>query len=466
MSRYPKLLRLVVLLTLLTLGLVYISAYHRDYVNSISDKSMNTITDIYNQKFGEDGKPTGEEPAKEQPKEEAKEEPKQESKPESKEEPKKEDKPKEEKPKEDAPKKVAQPLNIEVPEDGDISRPNNGIPDRLKEFPSDGYERANATFVTLARNGDLWELVESINHVEDRFNRKFKYDWVFLNDEPFDEKFIKVTSNLISGKTHYGLIPKEHWSFPEWIDKDRAAMTREQMREKKIIYGDSVSYRHMCRFESGFFWRQEVMNQFKYYWRVEPGIKLYCDIDYDVFKYMADNKLKYGFTISLYEYLETIPTLWNTVKSFLKDEGGEKFLAKNNLMKFLSDDNGEGYNLCHFWSNFEIGDLDFWRGDAYRAFFGYLDKVGGFFYERWGDAPVHSIAASLFLNKNEVHHFEDIGYYHAPFHHCPTAEDMRTDRRCICNPDENFAWKGYSCTPKYYNAYGLTRPKGWSDQSE
>ena len=33
------------------------------------------------------------------------------------------------------------------------------------------------------------------------------------------------------------------------------------------------------------------------------------------------------------------------------------------------------------WSNFEIADMDFWRGPAYTAFFNYLDSKGGFYYE-------------------------------------------------------------------------------------
>jgi hypothetical protein len=33
------------------------------------------------------------------------------------------------------------------------------------------------------------------------------------------------------------------------------------------------------------------------------------------------------------------------------------------------------------WSNFEIADLDFWRGEAYSKFFEYLDEQGGFYYE-------------------------------------------------------------------------------------
>lgn len=38
-----------------------------------------------------------------------------------------------------------------------------------------------------------------------------------------------------------------------------------------------------------------------------------------------------------------------------------------------ADQNGD-YNLCHFWSNFEIGDLRFFRSEAYLQFFNNLDR--------------------------------------------------------------------------------------------
>ena len=211
-----------------------------------------------------------------------------------------------------------------------------------------GGPRMNATFVTLARNSDVWEIAKSIRQVEDRFKRRYNYDWVFLNDKPFDDLFKTVTTSLVSGKTHYGLIPKEHWSFPEWIDQDKAAKVREDMKERKIIYGDSVSYRHMCRFESGFFFRQELMLNYEYYWRVEPSVELYCDVHYDPFRFMHENKKKYSFVLSLYEYHETIPTLWDSVKKFMKNH--PEHIASNNMMSFLSDDGGETYNKCHFVS--------------------------------------------------------------------------------------------------------------------
>ena len=206
--------------------------------------------------------------------------------------------------------------------------------------------RMNATFVTLARNSDVWDIARSIRQVEDRFNRRYKYDWVFLNDKPFDATFKKVTASLVSGKTYYGEIPHEHWSFPEWIDQDKAKKVREDMAQRKIIYGDSVSYRHMCRFESGFFFRHPLMMNYEYYWRVEPSIELYCDIHYDPFRVMHEQGKKYSFVLSLYEYVETIPTLWDSTKKFMKNH--PEHISKHNSMSFLSDDDGDTYNHCHF----------------------------------------------------------------------------------------------------------------------
>lgn len=108
---------------------------------------------------------------------------------------------------------------------------------------------------------------------------------------------------------------------------------------------------------------------------------------------------------------------------------------------------------CSVWSNFEIADMDFWRGEAYTKFFEFLDSKGGFYYEvshtppprevmmsdnflkylqRWGDAPVHSIAAALFMPKEQLHFFRDIGYRHEPFQHCPKGDDW-VKGKCSCN---------------------------------
>lgn len=174
----------------------------------------------------------------------------------------------------------------------------------------------------------------------------------------------------------------------------------------------------------------------------------YCKIDYDIFQWMKDNDKDYGFAIALHEYKETIPTLWETTLKFISQN--PKSLAKNNALNFISEDGGKTYNGCHFWSNFEIAKFDLWRKNPYKSYFEFLDKAGGFFYERWGDAPVHSIGASLFMDKRKIHFFDDVGYYHVPLKHCPNNAISRG--KCSCTMDSLIDWNGFSCLTQWYKA--------------
>ena len=68
---------------------------------------------------------------------------------------------------------------------------NTGSGQQSSKFKSNtGYSRANATMVVLARNSEVEEVVGSMLQLEERFNWKFGYPWVFLNDVPFSEEFI------------------------------------------------------------------------------------------------------------------------------------------------------------------------------------------------------------------------------------------------------------------------------------
>jgi len=98
-----------------------------------------------------------------------------------------------------------------------------------------------------------------------------------------------------------------------------------------------------------------------------------------------------------------------------------------------------GYNGDHFWSNFELADFSFFRSRQYMDYFEHLDNAGGFFYERWGDAPVHTLAVGMFLQMNEVHYFRDIGYRHSTMSHCPTIPEGCA-LQCACKPSANGSW--------------------------
>ncbi|KJA14559.1 glycosyltransferase family 15 protein [Hypholoma sublateritium FD-334 SS-4] len=336
-----------------------------------------------------------------------------------------------------APTPGVPPYKVPVPAEYRIAQ-NYTAPER----------KASAAIVMLARNSDIDGVVSSMKQVEDRFNKRFRYPYVFLNEELFDDNFKNRVSELTDAGVQFGLIPAEHWNQPAEIDERKASEAREQMVKNRVIYGGSIPYRNMCRYNSGFFYRHELLKPFQYYWRVEPSVTFFCDLEYDPFLYMQDNDKMYGFTVALPEYIATVPTLWDEVRAFMGNESNKGLVVEGNAFDFLTDNGGKNYNLCHFWSNFEIANLDLWRGPAYSAFFEHLDRAGGFYYERWGDAPVHSIGAALFARKEQIHFFDDIGYRHEPYQHCPQGA-AHAKGKCWCDPKQNFDNDYYSCKRKF-----------------
>jgi mannosyltransferase len=273
-------------------------------------------------------------------------------------------------------------------------------------------------------------MVSAMKDLEATWNHKFNYPWTFFNDVPFTEEFKKLTQAETKAKCIYGahtsllhghlfdktctdshteLIPKEHWEVPSWISEDLMAESAKVLEENGIQYAGQLSYHQMCRWNSGLFYKHPALKHTKYYWRVEPKVHFFCDVDYDVFRFMQDHNKTYGFTINLYDAPKSIPSLWPETIKFLAEH--PDYMHENNAMDWLTDSarrpehnrQAGGYSTCHFWTNFEIADMDFFRGQAYEDYFNHLDRAGGFFYERWGDAPVHSIGVGLFEDASKVH---------------------------------------------------------------
>lgn len=320
--------------------------------------------------------------------------------------------------------------------------------------------RINATLISLVRNEELEDLLSSMRQLEETWNHKFNYPWTFFNDVPFTDEFKRKTQAITNASCSYHLIPKEHWDMPEWVSQDLYDESAKIMKENGVGYAGKISYNKMCRWNSGLFYQHPAMQDYQYYWRVEPNVKYFCDVDYDVFRYMQDHNKTYGFNINLFDSPGSVASLWPETIKFLAAH--PEYLAKDNALQWLTsselrpDNNlqAHGYSTCHFWSNFEIADLSFFRSQAYQDYFNHLDRAGGFFYERWGDAPVHSIALGLFLDSSRIHWFKDIGYNHIPFLNCPNSPKCRG-----CEPGK--AWDGEDflqyedCRPIYFKYIGM-----------
>ena len=63
---------------------------------------------------------------------------------------------------------------------------------------------------------------------------------MFLNDEPFTDEFKRRVRGMTRGEVHFGLIPKEHWSYPSWVNQTKAAEGRKKMSEDHVICASGV----------------------------------------------------------------------------------------------------------------------------------------------------------------------------------------------------------------------------------
>ncbi len=303
------------------------------------------------------------------------------------------------------------------------------------EAEAKAYPRENAAFVVLARNKELDGVVESLKSVERHFNRWFHYPYVFLNDGDFNSTFKETVMNYTSSNVEFGKIGSEHWGYPDWTDSNVAKEGIRKQGDAAIMYGGMESYHHMCRFYSGFFYKHELLQKYDWYWRVEPEIKYFCDMTYDPFRQMAQNNKTYGFTIAVKELKETVPNIFRYASAYKRvnnltsqglwemfvepkegynQDGSRKpgTVPPSELPKddpkyanektkplpeeIMNTEPGKGtlpeidpeamegdiYNMCHFWSNFEIARLDFFRSQEYEDFFNMMDRSGGFWMER------------------------------------------------------------------------------------
>ncbi|GAA5957715.1 hypothetical protein JCM8115_006226 [Rhodotorula mucilaginosa] len=306
--------------------------------------------------------------------------------------------------------------------------------------------RERGAIVVLLRARDLAELLPTLRNFEQRFNAQFRYPYVFLTDPEEPEGpdqggglplwFRRAVAEVLpdGAVTEWGVVPPERWTIPDWLDKEEMRRGFKEQEERGVLYAGREGYHHMCRWYSGLFARHPLLAKYEWYWRLEPGVRFHCSITYDPFRYLSETNKTYGFVISVVDQLNTMPTLIPTTLEYLAVKGITP--PSRQLWEFLMRRNGAGdYAACHFWTNFEIGDLRFFRSPAYQDYFRHLDQKGGFYTERWGDAPVRALALGAFAGLDKIHYFEDFAYQHDWFMHCPSRSTTCSSGRSLDDDD-------------------------------
>ena len=164
-----------------------------------------------------------------------------------------------------------------------------------------------------------------------------------------------------------------------------------------------IGYRHMCRFHAKNVYEQAILAGLDYVWRLDDDSLLPAIINYDLFVFMQLHHFQYGYVKIHFDSYECTKGLWEVVRNYVK-------------VKHLKSPYFDRWTEPKiFYNNFEISALSLWTSKWYQDYINFIDLLGGIYYYRWGDAPIKSIAVTLFLPEEATHLFTDVTYQHGNF---------------------------------------------------
>lgn len=321
--------------------------------------------------------------------------------------------------------------------------------DPVMSFVDEGLpkkDKPNAVIVMLVAPRRLEQAVVAIKNIEDRFNHRLKYPYVIFTETSVSQIIRDKVDWVSKGRVTWAGLPSEMWGPPPFLDQKR-------IDDSLSTIGFTVGYRSMCRFYSGFFWRHPAVLKYDWIWRLDSDIEFHCDVPYDPIARMQDANALYGFIQISNDARWVQPSLGGNVSAFLAQNrhllppgANHRFTWYDTDRALAGNGGDDDWTLLSFYNNFEISHRSLWDNPLYLAYFDYLDRAGGFFYERWGDSLVHSHAVSMSLRADQVMQFADMGYEHQKWEfECPMLD------RCTCFLDSSkplFDNRGY----EWFNA--------------
>jgi len=290
--------------------------------------------------------------------------------------------------------------------------------------------KPNAVLVMLVSPSRLNQAIRAVRNIEDRFNHRLKYPYVIITEANITDEVQQKINWITEGRAMFADLSPEMWGPPDFLEQERIDASLNTI-------GFSMGYRAMCRFYSGFFWKHPAVAQYEWIWRLDSDIEFHCDVPYDPIVRMQEAGARYGFVQIAPDVDWVQPTLVGNISSFLSTHkhllppGTNQRFVWRNVDKALEGTAGnDEWTRYTFYNNWEISHRSLWQSELYTSLFEHLDRAGGFFYERWSDAPIHSFGVAMSLRTEEVMQFTDMGYEHQHWaFECPDLD------RCTCVRD-------------------------------
>lgn len=137
-----------------------------------------------------------------------------------------------------------------------------------------------AALVTLAHESDLAPLLSSMSQLEDSFNNRYNYDWVFFGVETLSDRFRQLTSNATAATCIYE-VARQNDVEPRRFNNvchSQAESRQISIQAPSPTRGDSYeplqTIRQIQRWNNGPFAKEKRLQTYDWFWRIEPGVGL------------------------------------------------------------------------------------------------------------------------------------------------------------------------------------------------
>jgi len=178
-----------------------------------------------------------------------------------------------------------------------------------------------------------------------------------------------------------------------------------------IAYGHpgfTMGYRNMCRFFSGKFHELSILSNYEYYLRLDTDSYILTELNYDIFEFAKQNDLIYGYCEPAVQIDN--PKVVEGLKEFTKN-----YIVSNNITAYTDIDSIPEGKM--FYTNFELGKIDWFINSEYINYFNAIENNGGIYIKRWGDAPIKYLGINLFCDPKHIIPVTGFSYQHGAVYH-------------------------------------------------
>lgn len=305
-------------------------------------------------------------------------------------------------------------------------------------------------------------LEKSLDLLYTHYHARFRHDVLIFHEGDFD---VEAQEAVRRGRPEIHF-QKVDFSLPAFLDP--ASVPTEWTDGKGARFG--MGHRHMCRFYAvELFDRLEALG-YDWFFRMDDDSFLHSPIDYDLFAFMEERNLTYGYRVDVLEAPRCSRGFAELVHAYALAEGidlsgfqharvsiGRRLqvfaeAVWHELRRAPARAPSQPYAHWCYYNNFFITPLAFWKSEPVQQFLRFLDRSGGIYRYRWNDLLIQSAAVQLFLRPEQIHKFTDWSYEHASI----AGTTVR--------------WGGYYPAPndtsgaaQFKKTYGCNRhPRTWS----